>query len=63
MYKQHTVCKIEASKKASLLEVKCEKSGTIYYTDGKKISWTKEALLKSASYLQNSVFEEDKQTK
>ena len=60
MYRQHAMGKIKIVQKQMIKEVKCEKSGTIYYTDGNQIKWSKEDLLKSAPSSQNNVFQEDK---
>jgi len=51
MYKQH-VDYIPKQAKSAVSMVKCESTGTIFYTDGKTMAYSKEAFLKSPNKLE-----------
>lgn len=59
MYKQHSIALTEKPQ-IHITKVSCEKTGTIYYTDGIERYWSKESLLKSAEQDKKDVFQFNK---
>ena len=56
MYKQH-IDSIPVQTTSVVKMVKCETTGTIYYTDGKTKSYSKETFLKSPNQIRKDVYE------
>tara|TARA_B000000441_G_C21443890_1_gene178111 strand:- start:131 stop:316 length:186 start_codon:yes stop_codon:yes gene_type:complete len=56
MYKQH-IDSMPMQITPVVKMVKCETTGTIYYTDGKTKSFSREAFLKSPNQIRKDVYE------
>tara|TARA_B110000908_G_C10236661_1_gene443716 strand:- start:995 stop:1180 length:186 start_codon:yes stop_codon:yes gene_type:complete len=56
MYKQH-VDLMPTQATSGIKMVKCETTGTIYYTDGKTKSYSSETFLKSPNQIRKDVYE------
>ena len=56
MYKQH-IDSMPMQTTSVVKMVKCETTGTIYYTDGKTKSFSRETFLKSPNQIRKDVYE------
>jgi|TARA_B110000093_G_C12872353_1_gene368262 hypothetical protein len=57
MFKQHSAAKFDREQ-IKITKVSCEKTGTIYYTNGVERYWSKESLLKSYEQDKKDVFQQ-----